>query len=413
VGAWGYNGEDKRTADLRQRVLVHNPQPLLQLLVQVTTTKAEKASDGVKFRCERDVLVEALGTAGRATASRGGALPVLSGIRTELHGDSLSLTGHDLELTISVVIGEGVKGSIDGVAVLPARLTSDVVRSLAPGAVEVEVDGEQARITSGRSEFTLRVFPVDEFPRLPEATGEAVTLDATELAAALRQVVPAASSDDARPILTGVLLSAEQGGLRLVATDSFRLAVRDLPGQTVLAEGQSVLVPSRALNDLTKVLGGVGELTVRLGERDAGFEAGDVRLTTMLIEGDFPNYRGLIPSSAPPNRLIVSREGLLEGLRRVKLLAREATPVRLAMSPEGLDLVAVTQDVGQAHESLDAKYEGTELTVAFNPDYLLQGVEVLEGDEVLIETVDSLKPALVRSPEHDDFLYLLMPVRVS
>jgi DNA polymerase III subunit beta len=413
VGAWGYKGEDKRAADLRQRVLLHNPQPLLQLLVQVTTTKAEKASDGVKFRCERDVLVEALGTAGRATASRGGALPVLSGIRTELHGDSLTLTGHDLELTITVVIGEGVKGSIDGVAVLPARLTSDVVRSLAPGAVEVEVDGEQARITSGRSEFTLRVFPVDEFPRLPETTGEAVTLDATELAAALRQVVPAASSDDARPILTGVLLSAEQGGLRLVATDSFRLAVRDLPGQTVLAEGQSVLVPSRALNDLTKVLGGVGELTVRLGERDAGFEAGDVRLTTMLIEGDFPNYRGLIPSSAPPNRLIVSREGLLEGLRRVKLLAREATPVRLAMSPEGLDLVAVTQDVGQAHESLDAKYEGTELTVAFNPDYLLQGVEVLEGDEVLIETVDSLKPALVRSPEHDDFLYLLMPVRVS
>jgi DNA polymerase III subunit beta len=374
---------------------------------------AEKASDGVKFRCERDVLVEALGTAGRATASRGGALPVLSGIRTELQGDSLTLTGHDLELTISVVIAEGLKGNTDGVAVLPARLTSDVVRSLAPGAVEIEVDGEQARITSGRSEFTLRVFPVDEFPRLPETTGEAVTLDATELAAALRQVVPAASSDDARPILTGVLLSAEEGGLRLVATDSFRLAVRDLPGQTVLAEGQSVLVPSRALNDLTKVLSGVGELTVRLGERDAGFEAGDVRLTTMLIEGDFPNYRGLIPSSAPPNRLIVSREGLLEGLRRVKLLAREATPVRLAMSPEGLDLVAVTQDVGQAHESLDAKYEGTELTVAFNPDYLLQGVEALEGDEVLIESVDSLKPALVRSPEHDDFLYLLMPVRVS
>jgi DNA polymerase III subunit beta len=367
----------------------------------------------VKFRCERDVLVEALGTAGRATASRGGALPVLSGIRTELQGDSLTLTGHDLELTIAVVIGEGVKGSGDGVAVLPARLTSDVVRSLAPGAVEVEIDGEQARITSGRSEFALRIFPVDEFPRLPEATGEAVTLDATELAAALRQVVPAASSDDARPILTGVLLSAEQGGLRLVATDSFRLAVRDLPGQSVLAEGQSVLVPSRALNDLTKVLGGVGELTVRLGERDAGFEAGDVRLTTMLIEGDFPNYRGLIPSSPPPNRLVCGREGLLEGLRRVKLLAREATPVRLAMSPEGLDLVAVTQDVGQAHESLDAKYEGTELTVAFNPDYLLQGVEVLVGDEVLIETVDSLKPALVRSPEHDDFLYLLMPVRVS
>lgn len=366
----------------------------------------------MKFRCERDVLVEALGMAGRATASRGGALPVLAGIRTQLVGDMLTLTGHDLELTISVDIREGVKGTEDGVAVLPARLVSDVVKSLPAGAVQVEIDGEQARITASRSEFSLRVFPVDEFPRLPEPAGDGVTLDAAELAAALRQVVPAASSDDARPILTGVLVTAEAGGLRLVATDSYRLAVRDLPGQSVLAEGQSVLVPSRALNDLTKVLSGVGELTLRLGERDASFEAGDVRLTTMLIEGDFPNYKGLIPS-AHPNRLTVSREALLEGVRRVKLLAREATPVRLAMTTDGLDLVAVTQDVGQAHESLDAKYEGAELTVAFNPDYLLQGIEVLPGDEVLIESVDSLKPALVKSPEHPEFLYLLMPVRVS
>jgi DNA polymerase-3 subunit beta len=380
-------------------------------LLLISTT-AEKESDGVKFRCERDVLVEALGTAGRATASRGGALPVLAGIKADLDGGTLTLTGHDLELTISVAISEGVSGREDGSAVLPARLVSDVVRSLPPGAVEVEVDGEQARITAARSEFSLRVFPVDEFPRLPEPAGDAVTIDAAELGAALRQVVPAASSDDARPILTGVLVSAEEGGLRLVATDSYRLAVRDLPGHSVLAEGQSVLVPSRALNDLTKVLTGVDQLTLRLGERDASFEAGDVRLTTMLIEGDFPNYRGLIPS-AHPNRLTVSREALLEGVRRVKLLAREATPVRLAMTSDGLDLVAVTQDVGQAHESLDAKYEGTELTVAFNPDYLLQGIEVLPGDEVTIESVDSLKPALVKSPEHPEFLYLLMPVRVS
>jgi len=369
-------------------------------------------SDGVKFRCERDVLVEALGTAGRATASRGGALPVLAGIKAELAGGTLTLTGHDLELTIAVDIREGVNGREDGSSVLPSRLVSEVVRSLPPGAVEVEVDGEQARITAGRSEFSLRVFPVDEFPRLADPAGEAVTIDAAQLGDALKQVVPAASGDDARPILTGVLVSAEEGGLRLVATDSYRLAVRDLPGQNLLPEGQSVLVPSRALNDLTKVLTGVGELTLRLGERDASFEAGDVRLTTMLIEGDFPNYRGLIPTQHP-NRLTVSREALLEGVRRVKLLAREATPVRLAMTSDGLDLVAVTQDVGQAHESLDAKYEGTELTVAFNPDYLLQGIEVLPGDEVLIETVDSLKPALVRSPEHPEFLYLLMPVRVS
>jgi DNA polymerase III subunit beta len=366
----------------------------------------------VKFRCERDVLVEALGTAGRATVNRGGALPILAGIRTELSGNELTLTGHDLELTISVSIREGVAGETDGVAVLPARLVSDIVRALPAGAVEVAVDDEKAHITAGRSEFSLRVFLADEFPRLPEPVGEPVTIDAEQFLAALKQVVPAASSDDARPILTGVLVTAEEGGLRLVATDSYRLAVRDLPGQTLLAEGQSVLVPSRALNDLTKVLGDSQQLTLRLGERDASFEAGDVRLTTVLIEGDFPPYRGLIPNTQS-NRLAVGREALLEGIRRVKLLAREATPVRLSMSNDGLELVAVTQDVGQAHEWLDAKFEGTELTTAFNPDYLLQGIEVLPGDEVVIETVDALKPAVVRNPEHGEFLYLLMPVRVS
>jgi DNA polymerase III subunit beta len=160
------------------------------------------------------------------------------------------------------------------------------------------------------------------------------------------------------------------------------------------------------------VLPGAEKLVVRLGERDATFEIGTTRLTTVLIEGEFPNYRGLIPQSQP-NRLTVGREALLEAVRRVKLLAREATPVRLAMSNDGLELVAVTQDVGQAHESLDAKYEGTELTVAFNPEYLVQGIEVAPGDEVTIETVDALKPALVKSADHPEFLYLLMPVRVS
>ncbi|HEY9556107.1 MAG TPA: DNA polymerase III subunit beta, partial [Acidimicrobiales bacterium] len=213
-------------------------------------------------------------------------------------------------------------------------------------------------------------------------------------------------------ILTGVLLAAEPGGLRLVATDSYRLAMRDLPGTTVLAEGQQVLVPSRALQELARVLGGGETLSVRLGEREASFEVAGTRLTTVLIEGEFPPYERLIPQ-AQPNRLTVGREALLEAVRRVKLLAREATPVRLAMSSDGLELVAVTQDVGQAHESIDAKFEGTELTVAFNPEYLLQGIEVAPGDEVTIESVDALKPALLRAPEHPEFLYLLMPVRVS
>jgi DNA polymerase-3 subunit beta len=238
-----------------------------------------------------------------------------------------------------------------------------------------------------------------------------VTLKSADFAQALRQVVPAASSDDARPILTGVLMTAENDGLRLVATDSYRLAVRDLPGTNVLAEGQSVLVPSRALKELERLLAGTDEVTLRLGERDAVFEVGRIKLPTRLIEGEFPNYRGLIPSSYP-NKLTVGRESLIDAVRRVKLMAREATPVRLVMSADGLELVAITQDVGQATEALDTTYDGTDLTVAFNPEFLLNGVEVTPGDEITLETVDAQKPAVLRSTDGMEFLYLLMPVRV-
>jgi DNA polymerase-3 subunit beta len=376
----------------------------------------------VKFRCERDSLVDALSTAGRAVSGRGGMLPVLSGVRAELLGDTLTLTGSDLDLTITV--GLGVNGDADGATVLPAKLAGDVVRALPPGAVTVEVgggddDGGEARITADRAEFSLRVTAAEEYPKLPATDAEPVQLDAAELAGALRQVTPAASTDDNRPIITGVLLAAEDDGLRLVATDSYRLAVRDLAGQSGTLGGRpSVLVPSRALREVERLLGaGAGgekaeAVTLRLGERDAAFEIGTTRVTTRLIEGEFPNYRGLIPSSYP-NRLVVGRDPLLEAVRRVRLLARDATPVRLVLSGDALELLAITQDVGQAHEVLDAKYEGTDLTVAFNPDYLAQGIEATTGDEVVLETIDALKPAVIRSTESQDFLYLLMPVRVS
>ncbi len=389
----------------------------------------------MKFRCERDVLVEALASATRAVTTRGGALPVLSGVKAALKGDRLVLTGSDLDLTIQVVVT--VAGDTDGVAVLPARLAADIVRALDPGAVHVEVSEAEARIASGRSHFSVRLLPADDFPRVADSPADEVTLDAAALVDALRQVVPAASHDDARPILTGVLMAAEGDGLRLVATDSYRLAVRDLPGASVLREGQSVLVPSRALGELARLLGGAdkgggGSVSLRLGERDATFEVGSfaagpadgggddavtrgasgTRLTTRLIEGQFPNYRQLIPDHHP-NRLTVGREPLLDALRRVKLLAREAIPVRLDLRPATVQLSAVTQDVGQAEEELDAKYEGTEMVISFNPEYLVDGIEAVAGDEVTLETLDGLKPAVVRAVGRHDYLYLLMPIRVS
>lgn len=364
----------------------------------------------MKFRCERDVLLEALTTAGRATAGRSASHPVLTGVRLSLEGDRLELTGTDHDLTITATTT--VAGIDDGVAVFPAKLGADIVRALSPGAVTVEIGDDQAQISAGRSEFSIRLIPATEFPVLSPPPESQVQLPAEVLADALRQVVKAASADDARPILTGVLLAAEETGLRLVATDSYRLAVRDLPGTTVLGEGQQVLIPSRALGELTRLLGDLETVTLRLGEREAVFELGELTLSTRLIEGEFPNYRGLIPEQHS-NTLTINREALLEAVRRVRLLARESTPIRLAMSADGLALRAVTQDVGEATDQIDADFVGNELEIAFNPEYLIEGAEVALGEEVVLHTEDALKPALLTAVGDEEFVYLLMPVRVS
>lgn len=363
----------------------------------------------MKFRCERDVLLDALSTTGRAVGGRAGNV-ALSGLHLELTGDHLRVTGSDLDLTISQELT--VAGESDGVVVIPSKLIADIVRALGPGAVDVVVDGDEVQITAGRSEFSMRTIPADDFPRLGTPAGDEVILNSADLSAALKQVVKAASGDDSRPILTGVLLAAEGEGLRLVSTDSYRLAVRDLPGTSVLSADQSVLVPSRALAELNRVFGENETVALRLGERDASFEVGGTQVVTRLIEGEFPNYRGLIPDTYP-NELTVNRSELLDAVRRVRLMAQEATPIRLNMRADTLELVAVTQDVGQAQEVLDASYSGDDLTVAFNPDYLIDGIEVTSGEEITLQTVDPLKPAVMRGADSADFLYLLMPVRVS
>ncbi|MGH9164576.1 MAG: DNA polymerase III subunit beta [Acidimicrobiales bacterium] len=370
----------------------------------------------MRLRCERDPLVEALSVAGRAVSSRGGSLSVLSGIRLELIGDELQVLGSDLDLTIQADVAVGGDG--DGVCVIPARLAADIVRALEPGTVVIDTADDEVRIVSGRSQFSVRMLVVGDFPRLaPTGTAglssDAVTLSARDFADALRQVVRAASSDDARPILTGVLMAAEGSGLRMVATDSYRLAVRDLAGVSVLREGQQVLVPSRALTELQRLLSGAEDVTLQLGEHEVTFQVGRTRLTSRLIEGEFPNYRQLIPESYP-NRVVVAKVALLDAVRRVKLLVRDATtPARLRLDSDVMNLSVVSSEVGQASEDVDAKYEGSEMTVAFNPAYLMEGVEAVNGDEVLLEIAGALRPAVVRAVGVDDYLYLLMPVRVS
>jgi DNA polymerase-3 subunit beta len=367
----------------------------------------------VKFRCERDTLAEGVATAQRAVASRTGAMPVLSGLRVSVGPGSLELVGTDLELTIRVRVP--AESDSEGSAVVPARLFSEIVRQLEGGTVTVELSDDDAHIEAGRFATTLRTLSTAEFPRLPETTETGVRVAAGAFAEALRQVVSAASRDDARPILTGVLLTASSGGLRLVATDSYRLALRDLEGVSMLAEGQKVLVAAKGLVEVQRLLTSAdGEIDVVLGEREVVFRVGSTEVTTRLIEGEFPNYQQLIPSGYP-NRLTVARDALQAAVNRVRLVgqSRDTAPIRIGMTSEGLELSAIAQDVGEAHESVEAKYEGTELTVAFNSQFLLDGLDAAASDEVVLESIDPLKPAVLKTPDSPDFLYLLMPVRIS
>jgi DNA polymerase-3 subunit beta len=377
-------------------------------------------------------LVEVLTTAGRAVSSRTSTSMALGGMRIEVQGNHLGVVGTDLDLTVHASTEAiGIK---DGVCVAPARLLADIVRSLEPGAVTIDAEADKIEIGAARSRFSLRTFPVDDFPTLPEPPQPATFLPAANLASALRQVVRAASNDDARPLLTGVLIAPEGSGIRLVATDSYRLAMRDIDGSAAFTDNSQILVPARALAELQKLsaLGmsakeagsGAGEaessdngaaptVGLSIGDHDVTFTAGDVKVSTRLLDGSYPDYRQLIPAEYP-NRLHVGKDSLLDALRRVRLLVRDnTTPVRLSMRSGGVDLTVVSQEVGDASETVDADFDGSELTIAFNPTYLIDGVEAVSGDEVVLETVDATKPATVRAAEETNFHYLLMPVRVS
>jgi len=372
----------------------------------------------MKFRCERDGLLDALALASRAGVGRvQGSGP--AGTRLSLAGDALEVTGSDQDLTISTQVA--VTGLADGVVVAPGRLVTDIVRALEAGAVTVEGDDEELRLSAGRSQFMLRVFRASDFAHVAPAPGPKVSLPAAEIAEGLRQVVRAASSEMHRPVLTGVLLAAEAGGMRMVATDSYRLAVKDLPtARGVLGEDQKVLVPSRALAELQRLLSSAaGAVDVYLGAHEVRFDVGQVRLSARLIEGEFPPYKQLVPFNYP-NKLVVPKEPFLAAVQRVRLVARDLArsgdvpaPVRLSLGGEAVRLSVITNELGQANEEVDAKYEGEEMTIAFNPQYLAEGIDAVAGDEVLLECQDPVKPATLKPVGPADYIYLLMPVRVA
>ncbi len=374
----------------------------------------------MKFRSERDALVDMLATAGRAVGGRGGSSPVLLGLLLTCTGNTLTVTGTDLDLTIQVT--DEVIGIDDGSCVVPARLSTDIVRRLEPGAVTFSDEGDALTISAARSNFKLHTYPVVEFPPVAKTSEATARLDEASFSEAIRQVVRAASHDDGRPLLTGVLVSRVDQSLRLVATDSYRMAMRDLAGTNVILGEEDLLVPARALSELQRLPAGTGNsdtdenatsVGVAASSNEITFWQGKVQISTRLLEGRYPDYKQLIPDHYP-NTLHLGKESFLAALRRVQLLVRDnTTPVRLAMRQAGVDLSVQSQDVGDAVEAVDGDYTGEDLVIAFNPSYLIDGVEAVAGDEVIVETADASRAATVRGAEADNFRYLLMPVRVS
>lgn len=365
----------------------------------------------MRIESEKDLLAEVVQSVLRVVSARG-TLPVLGGIRITATPEGVEFAGTDLEMFVrvkaEVAVGE------TGVVVVPGRLFGDVVRSLPVGRVSVSGLEGSIRVEGARSEFSLSGLPVGDFPDIPEVADGAVTrVGGGELARALRQVVRGASSDEARPVLTGVLWALEGETLRLVATDSYRLAVRELGVKEAPGDGKAI-VPSRALAEFGRHLAGIGggEAEVRLGESRVEFAVGGTRLISRLIEGEFPNYRQLLPEGYA-NRLSVARGPFLEAVTRVGLVAQANTPLRLHLGDE-TKVTVVESGVAEAWEVLtEAQYTGEPMVVAFNPRFLGDGLEAIEGDRVFLELGDPLKPALVKAEGLEDFVYLVMPVRLS
>jgi DNA polymerase-3 subunit beta len=366
----------------------------------------------MKFKSERDILVEALGAASRVVATR--LIGASSGILLSLTGNQLTVTGTDLDITIRTNVD--VIGLEDGSTVVPARLIVDAVRSLEAGAVTISSTDESVEVSLGRAKFSLRTFAVMDYPNLPPVTGALTTVPALDLIQGLNQVVRAAANDDARPLLTGVLFTNDGGTLRLIATDSYRLAVRDVPGVSGLGGNHDLLVPARALQELQRVASSLpsdAEIGVTLTDAEICFVVGHSTIASRLIDGNYPSVLQLIPASYP-NQLRIAKDTLLTSLRRAKLLAKDSTSsVRLTAKEKNLEIRTQSHDTGDIEDNVDADYQGEEITIAFNPGFLIEGVEAVPGDEIILEMTDAVRPAMVHGVEDLRFRYLLMPVRVQ
>jgi DNA polymerase III subunit beta len=364
----------------------------------------------LKLGIAKDALLEKLSLVARGVSTRTAVL-VLGGIRLRAQDGRLELAATDMELSLRSTVEAEVEG--DGEVVVPGRLLLDIVRAVPEGELTIEHRSDESVlvVSSGSFSSRLHTYSAEDFPRLPDV--EALQLHAVDKDALLEtigRVSRSASRDESRPVLTGILVRFEPGKLVMAATDSYRLAVKETPAPTPLPDLEAI-IPARALQELGRVAAGADEIQLGLQENHVIFGADGVWLTTRRIDGQFPNYRQLLPEQFE-HEVPLPREELLDVVRRVALMAQRNSPLRLRFADGELTVSAQTQDVGEARESLPAPFAADPLEIGFNAEFLRDGLESVDSATLKFKLISPLRPAVLEG-ESDDYTYLIMPIRLA
>jgi DNA polymerase III subunit beta len=363
----------------------------------------------IKVTVDRDELAAGLQLVSRAASSRG-TVQVLGGVGIRAADGLLELEATDMELSLRTTVSATVEG--EGALVVPAKLLGDIVRLLPSGAVTLAHRPEDgvATIEAGAYSSRLNVFAVEDFPRLPSVDVPLQEIDAAALLDTVQRVSRAASRDESRPVLTGILAQFEGSKLTMAATDSYRMSVKETELESGGPELEAI-IPARALDELSRVAAGAEKVQLGVNENHVIFGAGDAWLTTRRIDGQFPNVAQLRPESFEV-ALELDRGELLDAVRRAAVMAQRNTPLRLRFSEGELTISAQSQDVGETRESLAVRYSGEPLEIGFNAEFLREGLESVTASEVKLELINPLRPGLL-SADGDSFWYLIMPIRLA
>jgi len=368
----------------------------------------------VKLETSSHELLAQLQTATRVASTRS-AVQALSGVQLAAEGGRVEIRATDMEVALRVPLQATIVR--DGTVVLPARLLLDVVRQLPGGDVSLELrPAEQdVEVVSGPARFHLRTLRAEDFPNLPEPGGDQVVdVPAQAFVETIAMVARSASRDETRPILTGILVSAQGSELKMVATDSYRLSVKETTLEPPIDGGFEANVPARALQELERIVSQTSEEQIRIGVRanQVVFEVAGVVLSSRLIEGQFPNYRQLLPESYE-HELRMSGEELAGVVRRISLMAQKNAPLRMSFAEGELTVSAQTPDVGEASEPFPAPFTGEPFDIGFNPDFLRDGLESAGAGDLILKLISPLRPGLIESGDGSGFLYLIMPIRLN